>query len=269
MTRTDQTVSVPDLYLERYRLGELPEEERGRIERLLALEPELRGRLETLTHSDSQVAQRYPAREAAVRIRDRARVDDAAAASPRRTTSFAQLGAVWLAPAVAAATVVLAVGAALAPLPSPGDGILLKGAEAELVVFRKTPSGSERLEAGASASAGDLIRVGYKAAGQVYGAIVSTDGHGSVTQHLPRSGGRAASLEAGGTVLLEFSYELDDAPRWERFYLVTAGEPFGLDPVRQAARRVATRGSETAPPTLELPRGLEQSVFSLTKESKR
>jgi hypothetical protein len=170
---------------------------------------------------------------------------------------------------VAAAIVVLAVGAAVVPIPSPGDGILLKGVEAELVVFRKTASGSERLEAGASATPGDLIRVGYKAAGQAYGAIVSTDGYGNVTQHLPRSGARAASLEAGGTVLLEFSYELDDAPRWERFYLVTGGEPFGLDPVRQAARRVATAGSETAPPTLDLPRGLEQSVFSLTKESTR
>jgi hypothetical protein len=267
MTRTDHTAPVPDLYLERYLLGELPEEERGRIERLVDLDPELRGRLDTLKRSDSEVAQRYPAREVAERIRGRARVEDAAA--PRRATSFGQLTAVWLAPAVAAATVVLAVGAAVVPTPSPGDGILLKGAEAELVVFRKTASGSERLEAGAPATPGDLIRVGYRAAGQAYGAIVSTDGHGSVTQHLPSSGGRAASLETGGTVLLESSYELDDAPRWERFYFVTGGEPFGLDLVRQAARRVATTGSETAPPTLELPRGLEQSVFSLTKESRR
>ena len=107
MTRTDHTASVPDLYLERYRLGELPEEERGRIERLLALEPELRGRLDALKHSDAEAARRYPAHEAGARIRDRARAEDAAAAAA--PTSFAQLAAVWLAPAVAAATVVLAV----------------------------------------------------------------------------------------------------------------------------------------------------------------
>ena len=62
-------------------------------------------------------------------------------------------------------------------------------------------------------------------------------------------------------------YPLDDAPRWERFYLITGNEPFELEPVRRAARRVATAGSEEAPPALDLTRGLEQSVFSLTKES--
>ena len=81
MTRTDHTAPVPDLYLERYLLGELPEEERGRIERLVDLDPELRGRLDTLKRSDSEVAQRYPAREVAERIRGRARVEDAAAPS--------------------------------------------------------------------------------------------------------------------------------------------------------------------------------------------
>ncbi len=264
MIRTDDAAPVPDLYLERYLLEELPEEERGHIERLLELDPGLKNRLDTLRHSDSEIARRYPAHEAAERIRGRARVEDAAESG--RATSFGQLTAVWLAPAVAAATVVLAGGVAVVSWPT--DDIRLKGAKAELVVFRRTLSGSERLEPGASATPGDLIRVGYKAAGQAYGVIVSTDGHGSVTQHLPRSGGRAAALEAGGTVLLEFSYELDEAPRWERFYLVTGGEPFGLDPVRQAALRVATAGSETAPPALELPRDLEQSVFSLTKESR-
>jgi hypothetical protein len=112
-----------------------------------------------------------------------------------------------------------------------------------------------------------LIRLGYRAAGRGYGAIVSTDGRGNVTLHLPASGGRAATLKAGGTVLLSFSYELDDAPRWERFYLVTANQPFEVEPVRRAALEVARAGSETVPPRLPLRRGLDQSVFSLTKES--
>jgi hypothetical protein len=170
-------------------------------------------------------------------------------------------------PTLAAAAVVLAVGAGVLWSPAPDDGIRLKGGGAELVVFRKTSDGSERLEPGATAGRGDLIRVGYRAAGRSYGAIVSTDGAGHVTVHLPRSGQSAAALEAGGTVLLDFSYELDDAPRWERFYLVTADEPFEVEPVRRAALEVAGAGSERAPPPLPLGDGLEQSVFSLTKES--
>jgi hypothetical protein len=68
-------------------------------------------------------------------------------------------------------------------------------------------------------------------------------------------------------VLLDFSYELDDAPRWERFYLVTGARPFDLEPVRRAALGVATAGSEAVPPPLPLAADLEQSVFSLSKES--
>jgi hypothetical protein len=265
MTRPDDTarIRVPDLYLERYRLGELPEDERGRIERLLELDPELRGRLDGLGSSDAEIARRLPAPLMDERIRGRAR----AAGTSRSEAQPARRGRVWLAPALAAAAVVLAVGVGVMRPPAPDDGILLKGSAAELVVYRKTAAGSERLEPGAAAAPGDLIRVGYRAAGQGYGAIVSTDGYGNVTQHLPRSGGRAVALEAGGTVLLDFSYELDDAPRWERFYLVTSDEPFELKPVRRAAQAVAGVGSEAVPPPLELTGGLDQSVFTLAKES--
>lgn len=262
MTRPDETVPVPDLYLERYLLGELPENERTRIEQLLELDPELRGRLDALKESEGDLARRYPGPDMADRIRGRLR--QAAAGRPQVSEPRAWR---WLVPAVAAAALLVVVGPTLIGPPPPTDDILVKGADAELVVFRKTPSGSERLEPGASVLPGDLIRVGYRAAGERYGVIVSTDGRGSVTQHLPRSGRQAAALEAGGTVLLDFSYELDDAPRWERFYLVTGDEPFELEPVRVAAQRVATAGSEGTPPALELGRGLEQSIFSLTKET--
>jgi anti-sigma factor RsiW len=261
MTRPNDAAPVPDLFLERYLLGELPEDERGRIERLLELEPELRGRLEALKLSEAETTRRYPAPEMADRVRGRLRVMAA-----ERSNVSGRRSWWWFVPGVAAATLALAVGLSVIHPPGLSDEVRLKGAQPALVVFRKTPSGSERLEPGSPARPGDLIRVGYRAAGQSFGVIVSTDGRGRVTQHLPRSGERAARLEAGGTVLLDFSYELDDAPRWERFYLVTGDEPFGLEMVRRSAERVATAGSETAPPALDLPDGLDQSIFSLTKE---
>ena len=261
MTRPDDAATVPDLYLERYALGELPEDERGQIERLLALDPALRGRLDALESSDAEIARQYPPALMDERIRARARGGSRRAVARRRRSPA------WLAPALAAAAVVLAVGASVLRPPARVDDVRLKGGEAELVVFRRTAAGSERLGPGARAVRGDLIRVGYRAAGRPYGAILSTDGNGNVTQHLPRSGGRAAPLETGGTVLLDFSYELDDAPRWERFYLVTGDEPFDLEAVRQAARDVAAVGSEATAPLLEIPADLEQSIFTLAKET--
>ncbi len=261
MTRPNDA-TVPDLSLERYRLGELPEDEAGRIERLLALDPGLRDRLGALERSDVEIARRYPAPLMGERVREQAR----AAGVARGETAPGRRTRRWLVPALAAAAVVLAVEVGVVRPPAPDHTVRLKGGDAGLVVYRKTDTGSEHLGPGAVAARGDLIRIGYRAAGRAYGAILSTDGSGHVTQHLPRSGQRAAPLDTRGTVLLDFSYELDDAPRWERFYLVTADEPFSLEPVREAAREVATAGSETAPPLLEIPAGLEQSVFTLAKE---
>ena len=145
----------------------------------------------------------------------------------------------------------------------PEPGVRVKG-QASLALFRKTMNGSERLDDGDFARARDLIRVGYRAAGKPYGAILSIDGRGAVTLHLPHAGTRAAPLESGGTTLLDQAYELDDAPRWERFYFVTSDERFELAPLIAAARRLAVTGS-TGP--IDLPASQRQYVVTVKKGS--
>jgi len=108
----------------------------------------------------------------------------------------------------------------------------IKGGEQEprLLVFRKLGSGAERLQDGALARNGDLVQLAYRSGGLQYGAILSVDGRGTVTQHLPATGAEAVPLAAQDT--LDVAYELDDAPRWERFYLVAADRRFGLAAVK-------------------------------------
>jgi hypothetical protein len=137
-----------------------------------------------------------------------------------------------------------------------------------LSVYRRVASGSETLADGAVAHTGDLIRLGYRAAGRAYGVIVSIDGRGAVSLHLPSSGDDAAALGTDATVLLDAAYELDDAPRWERFYLVTGEAPFRVDAVLSAARAAASRASGVPPPELVIPRELEQTTFLLQKEQR-
>ncbi len=74
-------------------------------------------------------------------------------------------------------------------------------------------------------------------------------------------------MRPGDAVLLDHAYELDDAPRVERFYLIASEAPFDLAPVLAAARRAAAAAGAT-PPLLQLPPGFEQSTFSLQKEDK-
>jgi hypothetical protein len=253
---------VPDLILERYRLGEKTSDEAAAFERRLHGDDELRQRLEALEASDEGIRRRYPPAvlAAAVRQRLEARAEDA----PR--VAGGVFGLRWRTVAVLAGVLVLVVLAG-PQLPGPGDEShdRIKGLEPTLLLFRKTPEGSEPLQDGATARAGDLIRIGYRAAGQGWGVILSVDGRGVVTQHLPRDGVQAARLSAESQVLLDSAYELDDAPRWERFYFVAGSAPFDATPVIEAARGVAASGAASPPPALPLRMNVKQASVFLVK----
>ena len=146
----------------------------------------------------------------------------------------------------------------------------LKGARPHLVVHRQTAGGAETLGAGDPARAGDVLQVGYVAApprgGATYGVILSIDGRGTVTLHHPSGEGPASRLEGEGERLLGHAYRLDDAPGYERFFLVTSPRPFRVSAALEAARKLAVspRGARLA--DLELPRGLVQGSLLLVKE---
>ena len=139
--------------------------------------------------------------------------------------------------------------------------------DASLTLFRQVGNGSETLADGAVARQGDVIRVGYHAAGRAYGVILSIDGRSHVTVHLPTGGDRAVALGREPTVLLDQAYELDDAPRLERFYFITGEGPFPIAPIVASAQRAIATADGDAIPALPLAAGLQQSVFSLQKES--
>lgn len=256
---------IPDIVLERYRLNELPPAESARIAARLGVDVQLRYRLEALDRSDEAL------RDSIDRLRSRLSAHQA----PVRQRSIA-----WLVPAAAVAlSAVLAavVWQTRVPgtsLPAETTAIdRIKGGASSglpaLALYRRTAEGSEQLADGAVAHVGDLIRVGYRAAGRHYGVIVSIDGAGVVTMHLPPSGNRSAALKDEAIVLLDQAYELDAAPRWERFYFVAGASAFDASTVVQAARDAAKSHAQGPVPALALPSGLDQAGFTLQKESTR
>ena len=115
----------------------------------------------------------------------------------------------------------------------------------------------------ARARANDLLQLSYRVARADFGLIFSIDGRGTVTRHFP-DGDEAAQLEAGALIPLPRSYELDDAPRFERFFLVTGAKPFDSAAVVEAARSLAASGSAEQG-ALSLPAGLAQKALTLRK----
>ena len=267
MNRDRHEPRVPDITLERYRLNELEPPESDSLTDRLPQDAQLRDRLDALARSDDELRQGALAETLPERIRTAA----AARAHGAHRSSW-RSAAYWAVPACAviAAVVIIAVVRARAPwsvAPGAIDGDRIKGPGAALTLYRRTDRGSETLADGAIARAGDLVRIGYRAAGRSFGLILSIDGRGIVTMHLPPAGDRAAPLDRGATALLDAAYELDDAPQWERFYFITADTAFRVAPVVDAARHAAG-DHRSAPPALALPHGLEQSTFSLQKEAR-
>lgn len=247
------TKPIPDWLLERLAAGDLPEAEADALRRRLDTDADGAARLAAIPESNRAILERHPPARVAASIRTRAD----GTAQRRVPRGFA-----W------ALAAVLFVSLRQGP-PAPIDTqrpeeIRLKGAEPKLLVHRSERGTPVQLADGAKAGAHDLLQLSYQAAGQGWGVVLSVDGNGNVVLHLPDGGPTAARLERGGAVSLPQSYELDDAPRFERFVLVTSDAPFAVQPVLDAARWLAA-SSDPLHTELPLPGSLRQTSFLVEK----
>lgn len=128
-----------------------------------------------------------------------------------------------------------------ASLPVSGDNfaVRIKGGAPVLHVYRKAADGAELLSSGEKALENDVLQIRYAAGNDTWGAILSVDGNGTVTQHFPDSGNAAGKLDAGGEIALAFSYRLDDAPKFERFIFVSGAKEFSVSDLKHDLSNLA------------------------------
>lgn len=263
---------TPDWLLERIALGELPPEELAAARARLAEEPDGLARLAALEADSRATLERLPPSRVAREVAARASRKEAARAPSWR------LAPAWglLVPALATVALFVLARPDTDTVGDTGPGRVttvdgyeptnIKGLDPQLLVHRQAAAGPEPLTDGAPAAAGDVVQVSYVAAGHRHGVILSIDGRGAVTLHAPEEGGTtSAVLSPSGTHMLPRAYELDDAPAFERFFLVVADAPFDLEPVLTAARALA-EGPEARTDPLSLPEGLTQVSLRLEKQ---
>ena len=216
------TRNVPQLKIEQYALGELPDEQARELEATLGMEVLLE-RVAAIHSSNAEVLAKMPPRRFAAAVDQRQ-----PAPSPR-----------WWMVAVPVAALLAAVVIVPRVLgPSQGSDLEItrqKGVPT-LHVHKQARAGAEFLERGDVVEPGDVLQLSYAAAGAEFGAVVSVDGAGAITWHLPRHGQRAVRLNTG-TVPLDHSYELDDAPDFERFVFITGPAPFDLGGIERTLDR--------------------------------
>lgn len=260
MTYRCDTQTIPDLTLERYVLGELPKAEMETLTKKLENDLDLQSRLAAIQTSNAEIHALYPSDEMVRQIKEQM---GNVIPSPFQKFKPALALAAVLALAIAVSIwipnreVQMLDGVTPDQLQEPTR---IKG-DARLFLFRKTDQGTESLKNGSVAHQGDRIQIYYHAGDQKYGAIFSIDGNGILTQHLPDSGNQSATLTQGDPVGLDFSYELDNAPKWERFYLITSNTPFELIDIKNALKTQADSHQRNAT--------LKQFVFTLQKGMKQ
>jgi hypothetical protein len=263
-----QKQTISDLLLEQYALGVLAADAQKRVDAELARDETLRARLAALRESDREIRAAYPAERIVPAIREKLLRTDGTplrAARPRRVNPLA-----WALP-VAAMVVLLVSFFVLRERIAPSE-TRLKGLTAHLAIFRKTATGAEELGAGSLARRADVLHLGYTAGEARYGVIFSVDGRGTITWHMPggyANGPRPApALDQQGPVMLPAAYELDDAPGFERFFLVYGAAPFDVAAVAGAARALASRPAAAESDALGLPAGLAQYSLLVKKQGR-
>ncbi len=156
--------------------------------------------------------------------------------------------------------------ASLIPLATETPDILLKGTESGLVIFRKTKLGTELLLPHDKAKAGDILQVFYHNRKSVYGMIFSRDGAGNMTLHFPETEGPALKLQEGNMQGLPNAFRLDQAPKYERFYLLTSSEPFACDSLLRLIRREFAFSQNVSDTLMALPSTFRQYTYTIEKE---
>lgn len=108
------------------------------------------------------------------------------------------------------------------------DGTRIKGMQASLEVWKKTGDSAVQMVNLGDAHEGDEIQLRYRVPQKCFGMLFSMDGNGTVTMHMGE-GNKAIELEPGKMTTLPFAYKLDNAPKFEKFFLLTSQNSFEID----------------------------------------
>jgi hypothetical protein len=239
---------VQDWKLERYLLGELPARELEDIRILEETRGDVRERAETLRADSAAVLYRYPPEAMGRKIENASAVDKDGvpkwrAAVRRYQPTRVRTGVPkWTIPAVICAIALLIIPIRLIPpidtdaarYKNSAEEDRVKGTTPGIEVWRKKGAEAEKLSQEALARSGDIVQLRYTVPEFCYGTLFSIDGRGVLTVHLSGESGKAAPLTPGRPIALSNSYQLDDAPLFETFYLVTAKDNFDIESVTKS-----------------------------------
>lgn len=270
MKREHKTIS--DIYLERYLLDELSLDKENEVKQALIMDCELQHRLNELKKSNAAIFEAYPAEQVVNEIKRRTCLHN-----KKNTRKFYSSPSFRLGVVSTFSVFFVVVLLQVFPFNMNHDtshiiteepGIRLKGLAPKVLLYRKGVVNLEQMDDGSVVDKNELLQLAYVPAGYQYGVIFSVDGRGTVTMHfsgLPPHTALSPKLEDKGENFLNHSYELDDAPKFERFFLVASDQAFEVSLVMSKAEKLAENPDRATTEKLSLPEHFVQSSVIVFK----
>ena len=238
---------IPDWKLERFLTGDLPEEEMNKLRELEANDAVFANRVKMLREDNKAILSKLPFETLAANLGTVTETAGTAAKNAPRFTLVKFAAAAMFVFAVAlvaffaqSETSVMneRVGSDVAnvngsqntqvALAENESDTRIKGLDARMEVWKKTPTGIVQLNDLDSVGEGDEIQLRYAVPEKCFGLLFSMDGNGALTLHMG-NGVKAIELAPGKMNSLPFAYKLDDAPYFEKFFFVTSPKEFAVE----------------------------------------
>lgn len=227
---------ISDFKLERYLLGELPEKEMRELQERELSDEIFAARVREMREQGKRFLAENPFAALDDKLEDLGRREN--------VTEFRGVNTLWL---KVAAALVIALGvfsmvvlnrdvatydrdsaSMQVAMADVDDGTRIKGMQASLEVWKKTGDSAVQMVNLGDAHEGDEIQLRYRVPQKCFGMLFSMDGNGTITMHMGE-GDKAIELEPGKMTTLPFAYKLDNAPKFEKFFLLTSQNSFGID----------------------------------------
>lgn len=136
--------------------------------------------------------------------------------------------------------------------------------KSEIRLYKKTDDGVQLLANGDSVKNGDVIQITYAPGKNNYGVIFSVDGNGNITRHFPEKSWKSERLShEKPEIPLNFSYELDNAPNFECFVMVSSEKEFNLNDIEKRIEN--SKELEYLLEMKYLPKKTDGAIFVLEK----
>jgi len=249
--------NIPDFILEQYMLNELDLDKKREVEIMIEGSSELKEQIERMKTDNDLILEKYPSHKMSTIIKEKVKEEK----KVKLTIFFfkPQYSLLLVLPLIVFFSYQF-LEEPIKIIKVPKEHINIKG-EYGIKVARLAGKEINMLENGNTAKEGDLIQLKYHIPTGKFGILLSLDGRGEITYHLLQNQNGSTDLNGEKKLTLQNSYELDDAPNFERFFMVVSESELSIEEISNKVRKLKNPKTDK----LKLKSEVQQWSFLLNK----